>query len=351
MQPKIPKITVIMPVYNTGLFLKEAMDSILSQTYSDFEFIVIDDASTDDSLKIAQSYKDRRIRLIRNSHNIGVTASLNRGMELAKGEFIARMDGDDICAPSRFEKQLHIMEKYPQIGICGSWVKTKGSNGKGHVIRFPTEVETIRSFILFNNPVNHPVVMMRRAMLEKNSLRYDESFPAAQDYDFWSRCLQCFDFMNSQEILLTWRINKTGMTHRRFAHSNETVKTVQKRELQRLNIGVDEEELEFHRNVGNSTGVSNLETLVNARFWLDKLIYTNSVEKVYPSKGLERAAARVWFNKCVNSSGLGIKVLREYMQPSYFRAYLPPLTNSVYFMVNSIVRLRKNPVGKLMGSR
>ena len=123
-------ISVVMSNYNTPInYLKESIDSVLNQTYSNFEFIIIDDGSTDDSLKFIKSYDDPRIKLIVNEENIGLTKSLNKGLKAAQGEFIARMDSDDICYPERFEKQIEYMRKHPDTTVCGTWPNILDENG------------------------------------------------------------------------------------------------------------------------------------------------------------------------------------------------------------------------------
>ena len=114
-----PKVTVLMPVYNCEKYLRESIESILNQTFKDFEFLIINDGSSDKSAEIVESYNDNRINFVQNEKNIGLAASLNRGLDIAKGEYIARMDADDISLPERLEKQVRFMETNPQIGICG----------------------------------------------------------------------------------------------------------------------------------------------------------------------------------------------------------------------------------------
>lgn len=344
------KISVIMPVYNAGRYLSEAVGSILGQSFRDFEFLVIDDGSNDGSQNLIRSFNDKRIRFIQNEKNIGVAASLNRALSLATGEYIARMDGDDISAPNRLMAQLALLEKKRHVGICGSWVRTRNANGRGHVIRFPLDADTIRAFIVFNNPVNHPVVMIRHSCLLKYKLNYDEAYTAAQDYEFWSRCLEHFPFENIRKVLLTWRINESGMTHRNFESSNKAALTVQQRELNKLGIEVDDEGLVFHRLVGNSTGAVSIQNLSRARRWLVKILEKNKVERRYSQVGLEKAASLVWFNMCVNSSGIGIRVLSEFRKAPFYKRYVPPIEHVCFFLANSVLRLRRYPVGTLLGS-
>ncbi len=347
----MPKITVLMPVFNAGAYLNEAIRSVLLQNFRDFEFLIIDDGSTDGSQDVIRSFSDKRINFIQNTTNIGVASTLNRGLSLAKGEYIARMDGDDISEPIRLMSQICLMDKKKDVGVCGARVRTRDSHAKGHVIRFPLDSGTIKSFILFNNPLNHPVVMMRKNLLEKYQLRYDPSCLAAQDYEFWSRCANCFDIVNLKKVLLTWRINKTGMTHRNFDASNAVAMKVQKQELARIGLTPDPIQLEFHRAVGNSSGVTRIEDLMKGRLWLEQLITINRKTVSYPEKGLKSAAAQVWFNLCVNSSGIGLSVLAEYLKASFVRNYIPPFQHVAFFAVNALLKMRKAPVGELLGSK
>jgi glycosyltransferase involved in cell wall biosynthesis len=345
------KVSVIMPVHNAGPYLQNAVESILSQTFQDFEFMIIDDGSTDGSQDVIRSLSDGRIKFVQNNRNCGVAATLNKGLDMALGDYVARMDADDVSRPDRLQSQLLLMEKKSNLGICGAWVKTCNSQGKGHVIRPPSDSETLRSFIIFNNPVIHPVVMMRRSMLEKYKLRYDQSCLAAQDYEFWARCLHYFDFENIKRVLLTYRVNESGMTHRNFNHSNNIAINIQKIELLRLGIKAEKEELELHRAVGNSTGVGSLEGVVKAREWLERLLFCNETVHCYPVKGLKRAAAQVWFHLCSNSSGIGPAVLKEFYRASFSRYYMPSIAHIAFLLLNPMIRIRKAPVGEFLGHK
>ena len=163
MQPisKTPAISVLMSVFNSDKYLHEAIDSILKQTFTDFEFIIINDASTDSSVNIIKSYNDIRIVLIENETNIGLTNSLNKGIKRATGKYIARMDADDIALPFRFAEQFSFMELHAEIGICGTWVETFNEKGKIVVWDYPETHEKIICRQFFNVGFAHPTVMFR----------------------------------------------------------------------------------------------------------------------------------------------------------------------------------------------
>jgi glycosyltransferase involved in cell wall biosynthesis len=200
----MPKITVIMPVYNCEGYVQEAINSILEQTFTDFEFLVIDDASTDDTVSVIKTYSDPRIRLIVKPVNSGYTDSLNMALDMARGEFIARMDGDDISLPGRFEKQLKEFERNPRLALCGSNMEIIGT---GEIINYPQTHDEIKVELLKICCVAHPSVMMRSAFLKSNNLFYDRTKEPAEDYNLWVRMIKTGRFANIAEPLLKYRVH------------------------------------------------------------------------------------------------------------------------------------------------
>ena len=168
-----PLVTVIMPVYNAAAFLRESIDSILNQTFKDFEFFIIDDASTDESLRIINEYSDNRISVLQKEINTGYTDSLNMAIACAKGKFIARMDADDIAMPDRFTKQLEALELNPALLVCGTAYKMMG---KDVVISLPADKEEAKIIALMNVPVGHPTVMMRAEIFSQHGLLYNKKY-------------------------------------------------------------------------------------------------------------------------------------------------------------------------------
>jgi hypothetical protein len=195
-----------MPVFNEGTFLSEAVESILKQTFKDFEFLIIDDGSTDGCIDILAPQRDSRLHVLRNEKNLGLTRSLKIGVELARGEYIARMDADDVALPGRLEKQVAYLTTYPEIGILGSACYVIDQQGhRIGFLRFPLDDLEIRWATLLASPFAHPAVMLRRDVLLKNKLNYDERFQATQDYDLWTRMLNHTSGANLAEPLLLYR--------------------------------------------------------------------------------------------------------------------------------------------------
>lgn len=216
----VPIISVVMPVYNAEKYIVEAVDSILNQTYSDFEFIIIDDCSTDASYEILQSYaaKDNRIRLFKNDVNKKLPKTLNFGISQAKGKYIARMDADDISLPERFAKQIKFMESHPEIGVCGTWLVEFSKTGEKPVTPNITHEDIIVTMYFSNNCIAHPTVMMKSSIFQQQNILYNENHMGiAEDYALWNECLNNdVRFHNLPIILLRYRIHDNQTTSSNF---------------------------------------------------------------------------------------------------------------------------------------
>jgi glycosyltransferase involved in cell wall biosynthesis len=208
-----PKISVVMPVFNAQAYLKLAIKSILDQNFEDFEFLIINDGSTDRSEKIVQSFHDHRIKFFSNATNLGIVPTLNRGLELAKGEFIARMDSDDISHPSRLKMQLSLLELHAA-DICGCHYEIINSSGaiKRKKIFVPLLLDEITACLANTVPFAHGSVMMRNSFIKKNNLLYGPCH-YAEDYDLWIRFLQCgARFHNADFFLYQYRVYNESLS-------------------------------------------------------------------------------------------------------------------------------------------
>lgn len=225
---KIPKVSVVMSVYKEPLnWIDEAIDSILKQTFTDFELIIINDNPTRSELKnYFESYinQDSRIKIIENSENIGLTKSLNKGLHIAKGEYIARMDADDISLSTRFEKQVSYMENNPNCGIIGCWVEMFGN--KSGVFKCKENDNELKAVQFFQSPFDHPATLMRSSVLKKNEIYYNEALKYAQDQELWAKLSAVCEFHNIPEILFKHRFNYQQVSkNHSFEQSNNVKKT------------------------------------------------------------------------------------------------------------------------------
>lgn len=220
----MPQISVLMATYNAAPFLCLSLDSILQQTYTDFEFIVVNDASTDATTAILSAYDDPRLKIIHNAHNLGLPASLNLGLEAASGAYIARMDSDDIALPERLAAQLDYMERHPQIGVLGTERYILRENNHLYKpatpLRFTHNVITWRVFI--GQPFCHPTLMLRQDVLRRVG-GYDASFIyGGEDSDLYTRLLGKTRFANLPERWLIYRQHANSMSVKSASKKHHT---------------------------------------------------------------------------------------------------------------------------------
>jgi glycosyltransferase involved in cell wall biosynthesis len=234
-----PVISVVMSVYNGQKYLRESIESILVQTYKDFEFIIINDGSSDSSRDIISSYDDPRIRLIDNEKNMGLTWSLNRAIELSRCEYIARQDADDISVAERLEKQLNYMENHPQVAVVGCFgnvFNTDGIVGAAGDLRLSGKI--MKRHLAKKNLLMHGSVMMRKSHLAKVGC-YREFFRHSQDYDLWLRLSEHFDLAILPEFLYQYRITADAISVSRSPVQKEYADIARQLHAERLTRGGD----------------------------------------------------------------------------------------------------------------
>ncbi len=230
-----PKISIIMPVYNGQKYLKSAIESILNQTFQEFELIIIDDCSTDESVNIVLSYKDKKIVLIKNKANLGIGASLNIGLDRAKGSYIARMDADDISISNRLLVQYEFMKNNKDIGVCGSWYKNFGKSNK--IKHKPIFSENIKVALLFDCVIGHSTVMIRKEVIDKTGLKYNGNYKKSQDYDLWSRLSPLTKFYNIPQVLVKYRVHMGQVGNIRNSFYSDKVRAFNSKNIfKELNI-------------------------------------------------------------------------------------------------------------------
>lgn len=230
---KYPKVTVLMSVYNDERYLRKSIDTILNQTLIDYEFIIINDGSTDNTSHILNMYSDRRIKIITNTEQIGLAKSLNKGLQLAKGEYIARQDSNDISSPQRLEKQVAFLEARPECGLVGSWIYIiDGQNRITNKQSFFTEHHDIVTMLLIENQFVHSSVMFRKECIDRLG-GYDEELKYAQDYDLWFRISEYYKVANISEFLQYWRYDKHGISIDKREEQKSYASLIRDRFLQR----------------------------------------------------------------------------------------------------------------------
>lgn len=309
-----PVISVIMTVYNTEKYLRESIESILNQTYSNFEFIIINDASTDNSKMILDSYQDSRIIRIDNARNLGASQSSNIGLDRAKGKYIARMDSDDISKPERFAIQYKYLEDNPDVAILGSWLKTCGD--REEIWKYSDNHVLNRSRLLFNPPVAHSSILIRKSIIDKYQIKYNTAFTSAIDYELYSQFPDHIKFSNIQEVLYFYRIHESQMSTTKREEQQKFADTVRWRMLSRFQIDLTNEEKILHRQVSLKK-IDTIESLKACHGWLLKLLEANELFSVYPHDDFTKLLSDYWLQLCNQLSYMGGEIWRLFFESTF----------------------------------
>ena len=246
-----PLVSVLLAVHNGEPYLRAALESALRQTVDDLELLVVDDGSTDTTPDVLAALDDRRVRVLRNDEQLGLAASLNRGLEEARGRFVARLDADDVALPRRLERQVAWMHANPETVVLGSAVCAIDDNGTpGAVHVMPTTPAAVRWHLLFSSPFFHPAVLVDRNHVERHGLRYDPSFSESEDYDLWARALAIGEGANLPEALVLYRVHAGQASHVRRALQRSFQLQVASREIARVARHFSPREIELAWRVG-----------------------------------------------------------------------------------------------------
>lgn len=284
-----PVISVVMPVYNCAFYIQEAVDSILNQTFTNFELIIIDDASTDGTSGILKNFTDPRIKFVFKEVNEGVSAATNEGFRLAKGKYIARMDGDDISIKERFEKQVRILENNPSIYICGGWVQYQG--GTNSIIKYKRTHSEIISELLI-----HCSICMGASMFRRKELAhcfYDEDKKSGEDYDFWTKVAWQGQMYNIQEVLLLYRVHSDQAS---IAHKPQQIQddiAIRLYLFKKINYDTKiytDELISKMLLLNQPIGIKEFQLFLA---WINELVFLNRKSKVFPQKELKSVLKRI----------------------------------------------------------
>lgn len=278
-------VSVIMPTYNTDIeILKDSVESILSQTFRDFEFIIIDDGTTNGSDEYLKTLTDDRIRIITNPQNIGITKSLNIGLGEARGKYIARMDADDISLPERFEEQFNYMEAHPETVMCGCWVEDFGQTTflrKTHISDM--DHYRIKMFFYYPGPA-HPTMFIRRETLSEYKIAYDESLRYSQDYALCVALAEHGVIRILPKVLLHRRIHQKRISSEHYRTQKQCSMMTQKRLLAGLLGDVTDAEVSLHYQYSYEKLFSGIADACICFRWYLKLIRTNNKVGKYPRR-------------------------------------------------------------------
>jgi glycosyltransferase involved in cell wall biosynthesis len=293
-------LTVLMPVYNAEKYLIEAIDSILNQTHRDFEFLIIDDGSTDSSIDIITSFKDPRIRLIRNEENSGITKTLNKGIHLSSNELIARMDADDISHPDRLEKQYKYLQEHPDCALVSTWMRKISKDGKFLKISGVDTEHIYYSLLFISKGIYHPTVMYKKNAVTDVGL-YSKEY--SEDFNLWCKLVKKYKFHVIHEPLLDYRFSETSIW--RITKKNEYEKAAIEQVLENVSYytnntcKLNDHEVKFFKgNVAPIVAFNNKKIIEDSFRKLDYITQSlQSFKNVNnTNNNIEKAASHFKFN-------------------------------------------------------
>jgi glycosyltransferase involved in cell wall biosynthesis len=316
-----PVVSVILAVYNGERYIAEAVSSILNQTLSNFELIVINDGSTDGTSAILEQLRlaDPRVRVLHEAR-IGFAAALNLGVSQARGEFIARMDGDDVSAPTRLATQLRFLRQNSDVAICGSAVRLFGSCA-ARDYGYPSTPASVRCHLLFQCCLCHPATMIRRSIFTARGLRYRAEFAEACDYDLWALAAwEGHSLDNVPEVLLDYRQHEGQVTRSTGQRQLVAADRIRLWQLQLLGIEPTMNELSVHSALGCYSYPRTRDFVIAAQSWLEKLLQINERRRLYPDSTFRSLLATHWYSVCAANRGLGAWIVRQFRSSVLGRA-------------------------------
>lgn len=281
-----PRITVLMTLYNKGPFVTEAVASVLASTFTDFELLVVDDASTDDGPERVQAITDPRIRIMRHGTNSGRARNANRGFAAARGEYIAILDADDRMSERRLEKQAAFLDAHPEVGACGTCAQLMGE--RGHVVCWPATDAEARGLLLFEDPMLYGTMMIRRSLLEEHALRCPEHWDGpGMDYLFLLDVAACTKLANLQEPLTSYRLGPNNFRHGRDSAADSA--RIVEAALRRFGVMAATHEVRAHLMLLRRRQAPASEQEVRElNAWVARLLSLNQLTKAFTPQVFEQ---------------------------------------------------------------
>jgi glycosyltransferase involved in cell wall biosynthesis len=278
----VPLVSIVMAAYNEEKYIHEAIDSILRQTFSDFEFIIVNDGSTDRTEEIILSFSDSRIKYIRNDQNLKLIASLNKGLSLARGKYIARMDSDDISLPERLSIQVQFMEAHPEIGISGAQLIVFGSEDS--TMNYPLEYDDLLLRLLITSCFPNNLVIFRSAIMQRHNLTFTSGYHHGEDYKFWTQWLQVTKGANLPDYLVKYRFHASSVSHK--------FKDVQRQTRNRIRVEYAAQIFQLSENITKELYGFNYDRKLEA---IKKVLLKNKETKRFDRSKLSNTLFYLWY--------------------------------------------------------
>lgn len=318
-----PLVSVLIPCYNVEKYVEEAVNSILNQTYSNLEVITINDCSTDKTGEILQGLakQDSRIVLVNNESNLKLIKTLNKGIELCRGEYIARMDADDISLPSRIEKEVTFLEKNKDHDIVSTlfYAFRSESPDSKSLHHSPLYDDYLRAYMLFKSGICHPAVMIRKRVFTELKLYFEPEYLHVEDYALWSKAIYKTKIANIGEPLLLYRVHKHQVSSLYEDQQRDNKKKVFEIHCKELGLPIDEAALDIYASVAECVPThSSIKYLDRCEEFMFSLIELNKKKQFCNMKYLDNMLSIHWLRLCANSR-IGLKVLKKLKSSPFYK--------------------------------
>lgn len=330
-------LSVLMPVFNSELFVAEAIESILNQTFKNFEFLILDDASTDKGFKIIKDFekKDPRIKVYQNENNLGVVASRNKLIELSKGKYIAWIDSDDLALETRLEKQVNFLEEHHEIGMVGAnaIIINENSNNIGKWL-FETDPQKLKIELFFHSPFLSSSVMIRKSCLPQNC--YNSNFPVAEDFDLYSKISEQCEIANITEFLTKYRINLKGLSKSNSEKMEKLSVQVIQKHAERLAIKLEDNIIQNLRKPKTAPKIAfeEIAEIEKSMILLKNLL---SNKDCFNKTAVDAVLQKYWFETCRKSTHNGLKILKIFFGSPLFCKKLS-LKDNCRLLVRALIK-------------
>ncbi|MCX6197822.1 MAG: glycosyltransferase family A protein [Bacteroidetes bacterium] len=308
----VPSITVLMPVYNAEKYLREAIDSILQQTFTDFEFLIINDGSTDRSEEIILTYTDPRIRYEKNEQNIKLIATLNKGFELVTTKYVVRADADDINSLNRLELQYKFMEQHPDVGLSGTAYESFGEGKLPAVVRYAPDHNTICWKHFYQIHLSHGTSIFRMSVVRKHNLFFDAAFAHAEDYELFTRFSRVSRLANLQQVLYKVRHHEHEVSRLFSNVQKENSFRVKQRQFQAMGFMATTKEIELFGKIAQHEYEKSEGFIADARSLLERLVEANRKTAFVEITFFNKHIGQFWFNVAYNCSSVGLFAWKEF---------------------------------------
>jgi glycosyltransferase involved in cell wall biosynthesis len=302
---KAPRISVITAVYNGSKYLSQTIDSVLAQSFGDFEYILVDDGSTDSSREIISAYKDPRIKLICHEQNKGLVAARNTAFVHARGELIVLTDQDDVSKPERFERQVAYLDAHPEVALAATWeIEIFEATGQEKVKKFRDYVGLeLRYALLFRNPLGNSTLMIRRSKVQTPA--YALNYPLCEDYNFIAKMSWIGGVALMPEKLVVWRDHGANYSTQKAAEMKQLAIRLQGELLEHLCVPFTNDQLQFHHAIASVPKIDSLATLERVSDWFS-FVQTKATIEAAHAESFRNALAAEWFDCTQRAAHLGL---------------------------------------------